>query len=118
MKDIKQLIKNECANFNYENNFCFPKDKMCCFFLDSDTSPRCKYFEDSVLPLEPEMEYEYRKDRKMSLLDFQAREKICERERCGATFISHSNSQKYCEKCEPIMKRQKTRIRVRKHRNV
>lgn len=115
-KKLISLIKNECANFNYDGNCCYPKDNTCCFFTDSNELQRCKYFENGVLPLDPELEFEYRKERKMDMAGFYMRENTCNR--CGESFISHSNAQKYCKKCEPIMKRQKTKLRVRKSRDM
>jgi len=111
MKNIKILIKQECANFNYDDNSCYPLGEICRFYDENNNLPRCKYFENGVLPLESDLEYQYREERKMSLIGFQIQEYICER--CKKTFTRTSEDQKYCKICKPIMEKQKSRPRRR-----
>lgn len=67
--EIKRLILDECANFQRNGpwgikDFCWMKEKSndgkCLFFTGKG---KCKYFEYSVLPLDPELEEEYINER-------------------------------------------------------
>jgi hypothetical protein len=111
-KTIKGLVKAECANFDYENNFCLPKNEICCFYVD-EKLPRCKYFERGVLPLIPELEIQYRCDRHMS-----TNENIDICDRCGSYLKVNSNSQKYCDDCKKIIQKQQVRERKQKERDM
>jgi hypothetical protein len=111
MKNIKSLIKGECSNFDYENNLCLPKDQLCCFFVGDEGNPRCKYFEEGVLPLEPTLENQYRFERDMG---FNTDMKKCEK--CGNYIAVNSNNQKYCDNCKIDIRKKKNRERVQKQR--
>jgi hypothetical protein len=113
---IKGLAKSECANFNYEDNFCYPRDAKCYFFIDVDensTLSRCKYFENSVLPIDPGLEYEYRRERELGIAEDIDRCDIC-----GAIIRKTSNRKKYCDKCKKKVNRSQTRSRVQKMRGM
>jgi len=110
-KKIKSLVKRECANFNYENNTCFPMDEQCLFFAESKHDEegiiiptRCKYFEKGVLPVEPKLECEYRVERKLSL-----DENIDTCASCGDVIRKLSNRQIYCDKCKNIITKEQKR---------
>lgn len=129
MKTIKQFIRDECANYFSELNtikdYCcmekFPNNK-CVYFSDVE-NPQCYYFEECVLPLDKELEIVYyaqqekgalSKDEVQTLINSQKIQSICAR--CGKVFYANHNRQKYCELCASIIRREKNRERVQKHR--
>ena len=65
-KDIKTLIREECANYFADNSthYCCLKDSKCIFFTE-EKLPRCKWFETSVLPISKKLQTEYADDRKV-----------------------------------------------------
>ena len=121
---IKQLAKNECANFdlNFNNigNYYSKEhnpEKKCSFFID-DKLPKCLYFEKGVLPLNPELEVIYYKertegkelshyDKQKVLKDIDDSKNHIECKKCGEDTIVTSNRQKYCEKCSKDIKRER-----------
>jgi hypothetical protein len=109
----KQLII-ECANhfgeLNRIQNYCCLLDKSCVFFSDNKEPVRCKYFEDSVLPLNPDLQFQYRKVRQLSTVDLI---RTCKR--CLQAFTG-STKEKYCGECKKIRKREQTKLSVRKLR--
>ena len=117
---IKGLIKKECANFNSENCYCYPMDSKCRFYEDQQFTDenivipvRCKYFEKSVLPIDPALEFTYRNERK---LGFDPN--IIKCEDCKKLFRRKSNCQTRCDLCQSIVTRDKTRERVYKSRGL
>jgi hypothetical protein len=108
---IKSLIKKECANYNYDGDFCFPADYKCRFFDNGITLKRCKYFEKSVLPINASLECEYRKENNMMLPNENL--KRC---RCGQFFYPTSNRQKYCDDCKKEIQKQQSLLRKQKQR--
>jgi hypothetical protein len=105
---VKSLVRRECANFNYEDSFCYPMDCKCRYYgeiiLDEDDKPvpvRCKYFEKGVLPLDPKLECDYRIERKLSI-----DESVDRCESCGDYIRKSSGKQKYCNKCKKIVRRE------------
>ena len=114
---IKSLIKEECAGYvtGFVNNYCCNHDEVCLFFGEADM-PRCKYFEEGVLPLEDELEKQYRQEHNMGVaIGRKAKPKIkCER--CGTSFDANSNRHKLCEKCKKIVRREQARERQNKLR--
>jgi hypothetical protein len=66
-KDIKFLIREECANYFSDNatHYCCSKDGKCIFFTNSEF-PRCKWFEQSVLPIDKILQRSYAEDRKIA----------------------------------------------------
>jgi len=117
----KSLIKNECAGYLSDqcsiNHYCCNKDGVCLFFEDNTEIPRCKYFEEGVLPLDEDLERQYRIERKMNIvMNIKAKTKVkCER--CEESFEANSNRQHYCEKCRKIVKKEQARLSMEKKRN-
>jgi hypothetical protein len=113
---IKQLVHNGCANYfgelNKIQNYCCLHDKGCLFFNDNNDEEhvRCKYFEDSVFPLNPDLQFRYRKERQLSTV---ALVRTCKR--CLQPFTG-STKEKYCGECKKIRKREQTKLSVRKLR--
>jgi hypothetical protein len=108
---IKKLVKQECSCYFQENNYCCKHDKTCMFFWDSDVifdknnfeHYKCKYFETSVLPLDAQLELEYKQENHIDFKDL----KKCDR--CEKPFKPNSNRQKYCDYCKDFMIREKAR---------
>lgn len=113
---IKKLIKDQCASYNTQDNFCFQYDKTCLFFTDNE---RCKYFEESVLPIDSELEQKYW-DKHDDVVRTTQKAKPKSRikcQRCGAIFEANSNRQKYCDKCKKIIQREQSKNSMKKKRN-
>jgi len=125
---IKRLITNECANherkFNGFINVCLAKeDCKCVFFFEK--YPRCKYFEEAVLPLDKRLEQLYYADRKARAQGYELTEqqkriivedasagKITVKcERCKEEFPAVNNRQKYCAKCRKWAAREREQTR-------
>lgn len=114
------LIRNECSNYFPDSsgsgrikNYCCLKDKSCNFFNPDEPEqlPRCSYFEKSVLPLNKELEFKYKKERKLNTLNSQ---RYCKQ--CLESFIPKSNKQKFCDKCITIRRKEKSRLRMQAKR--
>ena len=118
---IKNLVKNECAGYLTEQcsikNYCPSKDRACLFFAENQELPRCKYFEEGVLPLDEELERDYLAERNMGMsVNRKAKPKVkCKR--CGDVFDANSNRQLYCEKCKKKIKKEQARLSMEKKRN-
>ena len=98
-KTLKQLVKSECANL-ISDNYCSLIDMPCKFFnsqTNDEIDISCRYFETSVLPLEPALDLQYRIARKMEPVNTKSKIIKCE---CGNNFEANSNRQKYCDKCK------------------
>jgi len=110
---LLSLIRNECANhFSIQcsiKNYCCLTDKTCVFFLEN--KPRCKYFEESVLPIKKDLEYKYRRGRNLRELIIQASCKNCSR-----LFIRKSKKEKYCDECKQVRKKQQKKLYMQKIR--
>ena len=111
------LIKSDCANYFPDSggkgtikNYCCLIDKTCIYFGDSG---RCNYFETSVLPLNPELEFKYKSTQGMNVLTLQ---KSCKQ--CLNMFIPKSNKQKYCDDCIEVRRREQSKLRMRSKRKV
>ena len=113
---IKKLIKSDCTGYHTENSFCCSKDGACVFFGDNEELPSCKYFEEGVLPLDVDLEFEYRQERQMEVSENgQAKPKVkCQR--CSKSFDANSNRQHFCESCKKINDREQARLRKKKSR--
>lgn len=102
MKTEKQLITAECANYFREmngiTNYCCLGNG--CVFFGEEEKPRCKYFETSVLPLDTDLEFRYRKERMLSTFNLI---KSCKR--CLEPFAGN-NKEKYCKGCKVERKRE------------
>lgn len=112
MNEIQDLVRNECANycgkFNTREHYCCYEptpDFKCVLFRTDNALPRCKYFEESVLPLDPATEAIYRTERMDNIkLSKNERESIRNRFKstcviCGKQFKPTSNRQRFCPGC-------------------
>lgn len=117
---IKKLIKAECAGYFTEqysiHHYCCNMDGACLFFGDIE-NPDCKYFEKSILPLDIDLEHEYRKERKIDTLQIKQAKPRIKCERCKDIFSANSNRQKHCEKCSKIIKREQDKKRQQRRRD-
>jgi len=130
---IKSLIANECAGHDKKahgiSNYCShePSDsKQCIYFLEDNTR-RCRYFEEAVLPLEPDLEavyqaeltarakgYELTKYQRKLVIDARKLEATCSV--CGKVFNPVSRRQKACPTCQKQKIREQSRLRKQKQR--
>jgi len=106
---IKELIKKECAN--YVGGDCIVLDTNCpqmgCIY-----SVLCKYFINSVLPLDKDLYKELLPDAEETSGLYN---KVCKY--CNKQFTSDKKNEQYCPKCKDKVKKEKTKLRVQKHRN-
>jgi len=106
---IKELIKKECVN--YMDGNCILLDTTCpqmgCIY-----SVLCKYFINSVLPLDKELYKELLPDAEETSGLYN---KVCKY--CNKQFTSDKKQEQYCPKCKDKVKKEKTKLRVQKHRN-
>ena len=118
---IKSLIKTECDGYLSEqcstNHYCCNRDGVCLFFEENIEMPRCKHFEDGVLPLKEDLERQYRIERKLNAVIGRTAKPKVKCERCGELFEANSNRQHYCEKCRKIVKKEQARLSMQKKRN-
>ena len=102
-REIRKLVTTLCANYDHEYG-CLPLDSECYMFGKWYTGNFCKYFQNSVLPTNPELE--------ASLM----RKHATPCKMCGREFTPNGR-QAYCsEKCRQSAKRMAVAARVRKHR--
>lgn len=127
-RSIKSLIQNECANYFVDSgginktikNYCCLIDKTCIYYFneDDEQSPRCRYFEESVLPMNPELEYQYRQekiiDKKQELNGNNNLQHKCIN--CQNTFTRKNKNEKYCEECKATLKKHHNKVNMRKYR--
>ena len=117
---IKGLIKSQCAGYFPEqssiHNYCCSVDGACLFFRDNEEIPCCKYFEEGVLPLDEDLEREYRQERQMEVCKNKSVKTNTKCQRCNTYFEAGSNRQIYCEKCRKIIKKEQARNRQQKLR--
>jgi len=106
-KTIRRLITEMCANYDREYG-CLPLNGICechMFTVDSPDRGFCKYFRNTVLPLNPSLE---------AVFAGIYATKSCKI--CNAEFAPVGR-QAYCsEKCRHAGNRKTTTERVRKHR--
>lgn len=114
---IKKLIKSDCAGYHAENNYCCTKDEACVFFGDNEKLSSCIYFEEGILPLEVDLEFEYRQEHQMAVVHKIPVKTNSKCGRCNLYFEAASNRQNYCEKCKKIVKREQARLSMKKKRN-
>ncbi|MGF7184957.1 formylmethanofuran dehydrogenase subunit E [Desulfitispora alkaliphila] len=136
---LKKLIKSDCAGFNKtlnnKTNFCIQVDDTCMFFVEmadvqdtNDTQtgdnqnnlPKCKYFEEGVLPLLPDLERQYHEYHKSELsITTKHKPKVRKKcEKCDEPILATSNRQKYCEKCKKAIQREQQKERKQRQRKV
>ena len=53
MREIRDLVTQECANSDRAGRVCLPLDSACYMLGKCHTGAFCRYFEESVLPLSP-----------------------------------------------------------------
>lgn len=130
---IKSLIVNECAGHDKKahgiNDYCChePDETKKCIYFQEDNTRRCGYFEVYVLPLETEIEvlyhaeinarvrgYELTRYQKKLAVEAVKLEAKCHE--CGKVFNPTSRRQKLCDFCRKQRARERTRQRVKNHR--
>lgn len=114
---LKRLIKNNCACYLGDkhgiSHYCCSVDGICVFFNQEDAS--CSYFENGVLPLDEQLEFEYKLERNMEVIRKAPKPRVkCKS--CGDMFFASSNRQMYCDKCKEQNEKQKSKLRMRKMR--
>ena len=99
---VKKLIKKECAN--YIDGDCILLDTTCpqmgCMY-----SVLCKYFINSVLPLDKELYKELLPDAEETSGLYNKQCKICNKH-----FTSDKKNERYCDKCKDKVKKEKTKL--------
>ncbi len=108
LKKVKTLVRRDCCNYNGGN---------CILLDDGDEHPCpqlnslhliCNWFKDAVLPLNAALVAEICAPDKDST-------KKCTT--CGKSFLSQSNSAKYCPKCAVKVRKNKQAEYARKKRS-
>ena len=105
-KKIRGLVTEMCANYDSGEALCFPLDCSCYMLGKWWTGSYCRYFRESVLPLDPVLE--------ASICDegLPPDTKLCAV--CGKPFFPEGR-QAYCSKrCRDEGNRRKSRERMRK----
>jgi hypothetical protein len=114
---VKSLVAAECANHSNEQNgvknYCWMREKsnhgVCVFFSDLE-SPRCRYFEEAVLPVDKDLKAVFSSEvLNQEIKNAQKRMVRRQCQRCPETFMAKSNSQRFCEKCQKAANRDKSR---------
>jgi len=105
---VKELIKKHCANYIYGQ--CILLDTNCpqmgCMY-----SVLCKYFINSVLPLNKDLHKELLPDAEETSGLYN---KVCKL--CNKKFTSDKKQEQYCDKCKDKVKKEKARLRKQKQR--
>ena len=124
---VRSLVVGECPNYQTmgpfgTNNYCFIREKSnhgaCVFFSDLE-APRCRYFEEVILPLDKELKEIFCSQtlaREIQAGRGRMIRKKCER--CPETFLAKSNAQRFCPKCQKwneIMKNRERQARFQKN---
>jgi hypothetical protein len=141
LKQVQQLINKECANYFYKcdevTSYCcreWTKDLSCIYFQPEPEFDRCKYFEETCLPLSEEIKiiYNLKYIDKVDLTSKQQREikqeidwvnrprRKCENPECGEIFPAKSNRQKLCDSCGILKRKEKEKMRqagIRKNKH-
>jgi len=119
---VKALVITECANHQGTGPFgtkdyCWMKEKsnggVCLFFSPDIDNPRCRYFEEAVLPLNKDLKSVF--SREVLSLEIQESQKRAVRkkcERCPEIFLAKSNAQRFCPACQKWNENEKTRARM------
>ncbi|MCF0134036.1 MAG: cysteine-rich VLP protein [Blautia sp.] len=103
---IRASVRKQCANFAPEYG-CLPLDSDCYMTkIGFTNSSLCRYYERSILPMEPEI---------MSLLSY-GRHKMRECKNCGRKFVMNGNRQYCSDRCSLTARRNATARRMRKSR--
>ena len=108
LRRAKRLIRNECSNYDAEHNECFLLDEGdgCVCVQSISYSLLCRYFGESVLPLDEKLMLE--------LLP-PVNTKQCQI--CGREFVPTGRSSRYCKDCSARRRRQLERERKQRARS-
>lgn len=108
-QEIRNLAKTMCANYDRKYG-CLPLDGECYMFygVGYTNTAMCKYFKNSVLPLNPQLEATLNGE------DIAERIKKCEI--CGNEFYTTGNKSKYCKYCAHRVRRRQKNESDRKRR--
>lgn len=128
---LLQLAAELCANHQRRANgiadYCLLEwtDGHRCVFAIGEGS-RCRYFEEGVLPLNPELQAVYMHDRTARAAGDTVKPEMTRRvatavrsqteracPKCGQAFTPASNRQRYCEPCRKAVRKEQIRERVR-----
>ncbi len=105
---IRKLVVQMCANYDYKYG-CLPLDYGRCYMLNkSDTGAYCRYFIESVLPNDPELETALTGKSNAAVF------KTCAV--CGVQFIPKGRKIYCSEECRARGTREKERRKKRKQR--
>ena len=103
-KKIRGLVTGMCANYDSETGMCLPLDCPCYMLNKWWTGAYCRYFQRSVLPLNPAL--------KVSLLKEGPTPGLRPCAVCGRPFLPIGR-QSYCsEACKAEGNRRKSRERM------
>ena len=106
-RGIRKLVTGMCANYDREDG-CLPLDGYCYMLGKYWTGDYCRYFERSVLPLDPALEKSICKEGPAPAMRQCAI--------CGRAFLPKGR-QTYCsDACKAQGNRKKSRERMRKKR--
>lgn len=106
---IRRLVTGECANYDSTENLCLPLDCSCYMLGKWWTGSYCRYFRESVLPLDPVLESAISEDGPPPDM------RLCAV--CGNPFLPEGR-QAYCSPaCKDEGNRRKSRERMRKKRS-
>ena len=102
-QSVRRLVTSECVNYDRDYE-CLPLDGPCYMFtIGFVNSSLCKWFQNTVLPLDPALE-----------ALFERRPlKACGR--CGMKFPVNGR-QAYCDACAEPARKAAAAARVKKHR--
>lgn len=133
LSKIKSLIANECASYDRVahgiHHYCChePNSTKQCLYLAEDNNRRCKYFEEAILPLDPQLiaiysadmkaqvsGYDLTRYQKKLITDAIKREAVCPI--CGRVFSPVTRRQKLCQSCKKHRVREQARIRKQNQR--
>ncbi len=104
---IRALVTRRCANYDREYG-CLPLDCACYMLEKCWTGAYCRYFRESVLPLDPKLEAALTAPILVQEL------RICPV--CGRSFIP-KRQRRYCSPdCQAEGNRQKAKLRMRRKR--
>lgn len=107
-KGIRKLVTGECAGYDSAENICLALDGPCYMLGKWWTGSYCRYFCESVLPLDMVLEASIREDGP------HPDSKLCAV--CGNPFLPEGR-QAYCSPaCKAEGNRRKSRERMRKKR--
>ena len=109
-KEIRQLVKNMCANYDRENG-CLQLNDTCymLYGVAHTNSPLCNYFRNAVLPTNPTLE---------ALMTGSGTFDMRDCGMCGEYFSSHSKKAYCSSECAKKAQRKQQREYMRKKRGM